>query len=393
MTTSRWWIAVYYAGSAVTAAVVLLTTRATVGGDLLALAVLAVLGALFPVIGWPRMCDGAEGWLFAVLLVVGLGVGAAASAPFLLFQAAAMPMLWMLTGSTRVAITWNAAIATSGFLGASVGSGFQADGVAQAAVTQAIALAFTIAMGLWLTHVIRIAVERGALLEQLRSTQGELEALHREAGAGAERERFARELHDTIAQSLAGIVMLAQRGRRELSRPGSTAASAATTLDLIESSALDALAEARALIAATARVSGDGSPLTDTLAKLGERFERETGVAVTVAAEPVGAPRAVEIVVLRCTQEGLANVRKHAGAHSALVTLRREGADAVLTVADDGIGLGGGPAPLDRGFGLGGMRDRVGLVGGSVGLSEGESGRGAVLRVQVPLASGPGEGA
>lgn len=386
MTTSRWWIVVYYAGSAVTAAVVFLTSDLPESSKWTALALLVVLGALFPLIGWPRMCGGGDGWLFAAALVVGLGVGAVAAPSFLVFQTAAMPVLWMITRSTRMAIGWNTAAAVAAFLGACIGDGFAIDAVVQAAITQAIALAFTIAMGLWLSHVIQIAIERGTLLEQLRSTQGELEALHRESGAQAERERFSRELHDTIAQSLTGIVMLAQRGRREVARPGSTAASAATTLELIESSAQDALTEARALIAATARLAGDGSPLADTLVTLGERFQRETGVEVTVAADPVGVPRALEIVVVRCTQEGLANVRKHAAAHSACVTLRREGSDAILTVADDGVGLGGAPAPADRGFGLNGMSDRVGLVGGSVGLSEAESGHGAVLRVRVPLA-------
>lgn len=390
MTTSRWWITVYYAGSAVTALFLALAAPGWTTGLVVGLGVLVLLGILFPFVGWPRMCADPEGRVFAAALVVGLGVGAATADSFLLFQLAAMPVMWMLIRSRTAAVVWNGVLAASGFVGATAGvglsTGFGHGAALQPAIGQALALAFSVAMGLWVSHVIDVAVQRGVLLARLRAAQGELEALHREAGAAQERERLARDLHDTITQDLAGIVMLAQRGRRELDSAASAARRAADVFDMVESSARDALTEARALVAATAPVAPDGASLCDALVTLGRRFQRETEVVVTVDADPVGASRDVEVVMVRCAQEGLANVRKHAHARTACIGLHRDGGGALLTVADDGVGLGQGSVPVERGFGLNGMRDRVAHVGGDVTLRAGDGGRGAVLSVRVPVA-------
>ena len=121
--------------------------------------------------------------------------------------------------------------------------------------------------------------------------------------------------------------------------------------------------------------------LAQALQRLGERFAHETGTAVHVEASECTVPRDVQVVLLRCAQEGLANVRKHAAADTARLTLQ-VGSDAVLRVSDDG--QGGAEIDAGNGFGLAGMRDRVALVGGILDVRDAEP-TGTVLTVRIPL--------
>ena len=91
--------------------------------------------------------------------------------------------------------------------------------------------------------------------------------------------------------------------------------------------------------------------------------------------------RDLEVVLLRCTQEALANVRKHSHATSARVDVVARGDEVELTVEDDGIGPTG--ADEDSGFGVSGMRERLALVGGRLSLEPGAT-TGTVLRATVP---------
>ncbi|WP_396654189.1 sensor histidine kinase, partial [Microbacterium sp.] len=123
--------------------------------------------------------------------------------------------------------------------------------------------------------------------------------------------------------------------------------------------------------------------LGDALRRLGDRFARETGMRVEVAASDATLARDVQVVLLRCAQEGLANVRKHSGAAAARITLLTADA-AELRIRDDGRGLGGISIDDDRGFGLAGMRERVALVGGTLTVTDGDS-PGTDLTVRIPL--------
>jgi signal transduction histidine kinase len=92
-------------------------------------------------------------------------------------------------------------------------------------------------------------------------------------------------------------------------------------------------------------------------------------------------------VLLRCAQEGLANVRKHSRASVASVTLERGSDEVTLEVRDNGRGLGDYSDERENGFGLAGMRDRVRLVGGWLQVGDVAAG-GTVLRVSIPVAPG-----
>ncbi len=327
-------------------------------------------------------------FLLQFALIALLTVGVWVEAHMFTMQTIVMPLIWMTSRTKKQAIRVTIALAVILGLAGSIREGFSPDGVITAFVTSFLSAAFSLAIGLWITQIAAWGSERQALLAQLTAAQDRLEAASREAGAGAERERIARDLHDTIAQNLASIVMLAERVRRD---------GALQPIETIEDIARDALREARTLVVSSSPAPHGTGSLADALRRVAERFARETGMQVAVDAADVELPRDIEVVLLRCAQEALANVRKHAEAGSATISLavgEEDRAAAVsgvrgetaarLTVRDDGRGLGGVTVDDDRGFGLSGMRERVGLVGGSL-LVRDAPGGGVELRVSVPL--------
>lgn len=309
-----------------------------------------------------------------VALIALMAFGTSIEPNMLLLQTLVLPLIWMTSRSTAQSIIVTLVNATVTAVAYSFWGGFAPELVLAGITTAGLSAAFSLALGLWITRIAEWGTERQRLLADLTAAQAGLEAASREAGATAERARLARDVHDTIAQSLTSIVMLAERGRLDGS---------ADTVALIEEAARDALREARALVVVESPAADPSGSLSEALRRLGERFSRETGlpVAVTTSVQPV--PRDIQVVLLRCAQEGLANVRKHAAAVSASVTLL-VGEDAVLVVSDDGRGLGGVRLGHGDGFGLAGMRDRVGLVGGTLDVTDGEV-SGTTLTVRVPL--------
>ena len=214
------------------------------------------------------------------------------------------------------------------------------------------------------------------MLTELRAAQEEVSLLERQAGITEERARVAREIHDTIAQSLTGLVMTAQRAS---SIAAKAPESLGPTIALMENLATEALAEARSLVAAYTPVSVTGG-LPTTLAALADRFSLETGVAITVTGEAPDADREAEVVLLRCAQEALANVRKHAHAHKVSIVLQTTPDGAELTVTDDGVGIG---EEAGRGYGLAGMAERVRLAGGTLNVGPSVTG-GTSVQVVLP---------
>jgi signal transduction histidine kinase len=325
--------------------------------------------------------------VFRVTLILACGVATAFDSNMATLQILAFPALWILAGSFRSAVLLNVALAGSTGIGLWLGLGGTADAAVQTVIIEGISLAFSLAMGIWISSIADAGTRQRRLLQELTAAQDELAAAHRDAGSASERERLAREIHDTIAQSLTSLVMIAQRTRSQLAElPGDTSA-VADSVDLIESTGRDALTEARALVASMAPVQVGDADLAHTVARLAERFDRETGIRVAVDVDGLdrALDRALEVVLLRCAQEGLANVRKHSHADSAGITIRRTAEQIILTVTDDGRGLGDYHPDVENGFGLAGMRDRVALVGGRLDVTAGPDGTGTVLRVALPL--------
>lgn len=282
----------------------------------------------------------------------------------LMLLVAAYSHIWTMAGSFRTGL-WYALALGLGSMGVVwwLARDMPASEIMAQVAQMGIWLVFAIGMGRWTHNIITQSVERAALIEQLQAAQAELASAHHEAGVTAERERIAREIHDTLAQGFTSIVMLAQAAKAG----AHTDPVQAERLDLIESTARDNLAEARALVRAFSPVALEGTSITEALERLATSFARETGIEVTAAID--AAPdldRAREIVVLRAAQEALANIRKHAGASSVTLSLRSDGGGTQLRVRDDGVGIGSGVP----GFGLRNLTERVREVGGSVTVGE-----------------------
>ncbi|WP_176697139.1 sensor histidine kinase [Microbacterium sp. 3J1] len=329
-----------------------------------------------PYVGIHEGIEDPSPWVSAVLQVLMIGLLAAGvliEPNMLLLQTLILPLIWMTSRSTTQAILVTVGTGVIVALAYAAWGGLTDDSLAGGFLTAGLSTAFSLALGLWITRIAEWGAERQRLLAELTAAQTGLETASREAGATEERARLARDVHDTIAQSLTSIVMLAERARLD----GSPAA-----LELIEDAAREALVETRALVAVTSPAHSADS-LRDALRRLGDRFARETGMQVEVRASDAALPRDVQVVLLRCAQEGLANVRKHSGAGAASIDLTvSDGAE--LRIRDDGRGLGGVSIEEDRGFGLAGMRERVALVGGTLVIADGAE-RGTDLTVRIPL--------
>lgn len=387
MNNARWWDVAVGVGTLATAIIVVVDV--TPGNPVplaVALAALAAFALAYAVIARPVIGqDG--GWRFVLFVVVAAAVLATgvAAAPFLaILQALAYPLAWVLGASRRGGIVGSAVIATGVFAGFAIGNGFTAEAVVAGLVSAAISFAFATALGLWITSIADYGDERARLLAELTAAHAEVETLSRARGAADERERLAREVHDTVAQTLAGLVIIAERSGRQLDEGDPDAA--AQSIATVEMLARDALGEARALVARTAAVPADAA-FEQSVTRLVERFRAEgrPEIVLDLAASEAALTRDTEVVLLRCLQEALANVRKHAGAESVRVTVAVDaGGAALLEVRDDGRGFD--PDLPRTGFGLDGMTERAALAGGEFEVSS-TGDAGTTVRLRLPAST------
>ena len=297
-------------------------------------------------------------------------------------QCIVFPLVWSQVARTRDAVLLSGVVGLLSAVGLQVSGG--PDALRGTVLIETVSVVGACAMGIWMTRVSTLAEERRRLLDELRATQDSLAEAHRAAGVTSERERLAREIHDTVAQDLAGIVMLTERARADLAAERSDRLD--ERLAVLEDSARTALEESRSLVAAgAAGVASDG--LGAALHRLGERFTGETGIPVDVDAADCALDRDAQVVLLRVGQEALANVRAHARATSARVALHVDGRRVVLRVEDDGIGFDA--AAPTAGHGLRGLRDRLALAGGTCIVTS-APGTGTVVEASVPAGAEPG---
>jgi signal transduction histidine kinase len=357
--TSRWWL-LGLAGVGVFVIATLVVTTAPPAELAVGVVAVAVYAALFLVLRRRAVVERSPAAIaLIVATVLFAGVVAGLEPLLAIAQCFAYPAVWVLSEGRRDATVASIGVAIA------VGAGFSvsitdANAWQQILLSQTLSVGFSVIMGNWIWRIAEFGAEKTRLLDELTAAQDELAGLHRDAGITAERARMSREVHDTVAQSLTGLVLLAQRARRGFA----SGSLDDETLELIETSARDALAETRALVAAAAPVELTQGGIAEALERLAERFERETRIRVSVSTsldEPLD--RDTEVVLLRCAQEGLANVRKHSAAAHARMELTVASGDARLVLSDDGRGF---PAEARAGFGLAGLRDRLALAGGTL---------------------------
>jgi signal transduction histidine kinase len=210
----------------------------------------------------------------------------------------------------------------------------------------------------------------------------------------AERERIARELHDSLAQALGYVRMRATAGRDALAR-GDLVKVAATFADIGEVTR-EAYVDVREAILGLRTDVGIGRDLTGALAEYLERYQSQTGLPVTLQlGEGVTEARltlGAETQLLRVIQEALANVRKHAGALGAQVQMTLTAETIIprlrVTIADDGCGFDPGRVPKAAHYGLSTMRERIESVGGTFDVKS-VPGYGTTVIGYFPLETAP----
>jgi signal transduction histidine kinase len=215
----------------------------------------------------------------------------------------------------------------------------------------------------------------GIYLLRVRALQSRFDAV------GAERNRLARDIHDTLAQSFVAVSvrleLMAQLLRKQKLED------CGEQLDQTRTLVREALAEARRSIW---DLRAEGTDAMTLPVRLARAVKQTSSDSVTVRFEITGTYRpldqGVEDELFRITQEAIANAVRHAQAHSIQVSLTYASALAMIEVVDDGCGfdVGQAPAAADGHFGLVGMRERAQRIGATIKL---ESSLGGGTRIEV----------
>lgn len=222
-----------------------------------------------------------------------------------------------------------------------------------------------------------LANQAGRLLEN-----AELHAKAREVAVLQERNRLARELHDSVTQVLFGLTLNLEAASGLMEKRPERAA------DLITRSqemAAEALAEMRSLIFELRPAALQEKGLAMALSNHINLFRRRQGIDVSLTLnDQERLPAEVEFCLYRVAQEALNNIAKHAHAKRVAVRLELQPAEALLEVSDDGVGFDPATRSPSPSFGMIGMQERLREVGGSLAV-ESSPRQGTTLRARIPL--------
>ncbi|WP_255583504.1 sensor histidine kinase [Dietzia sp. ANT_WB102] len=314
-------------------------------------------------------------WLAAVLALWGLLVVQVPEAAYLVFPLffLAQFLLSGWAGATAVAVLAAIAVVALG-----LHRGFTPAGVIGPTVGALVALG----LGAGVRALHNESQSRREVIAELMATRTALAAREREVGREAERTRLAGEIHDTVAQGLSSIGMLLHAAERTAPQHP-----AVEQIRLAREVAGENLTETRRLIAALRPSPLVGNSLTAALRRIAERCRAEnSGLAVDVDAELAAEPPAeLSAVLVRVTQEALANAVKHGSPDRIAITLSDSPAGVSLEVADDGRGFDVSIPRTAASFGLEGMMRRVDDLGGTLDVRS-ELGKGTVVRAELPTA-------
>ena len=231
-----------------------------------------------------------------------------------------------------------------------------------------------------------LASHLASALEGLRAA-----ALEREAAVGEERTLLARELHDSIAQSLAFLKIQAQLLRDAIAK-GRDAARDQSLAEL-DAGVRECYADVRELLVHF-RTRTQDEDIEEALRVTLSKFEHQSGLPAELTMAGQGLPLApdVQIQVLHIVQEALSNVRKHAGARSVQLVVQRH-PQWRFEVRDDGQGFDPAAVPPDSlHVGLGIMRERAERIGARISLDT-QAGQGTCVTLELPPAGREAPGA
>ncbi|MFE3556215.1 sensor histidine kinase [Streptomyces sp. NPDC059193] len=280
------------------------------------------------------------------------------------------------------AVVTTAAAAIAGF------AAHQGSFSAAMAIGPALGAAVAVAVVWGYQALYRESEHRRRLIEALTATRADLATAQHAAGVLAERERLAREIHDTLAQGLSSIQLLLRAAERSLPHAPENAARYVVQA---RQAAVDNLAEARRFVAALTPPALEGTTLAGALERLCATTSTRHRITARfhLTGDPVPLPTAHEVALLRIAQSALANTLRHAEATTAEVTLSYLGDHVAVDIVDDGHGFDPDRLPVPDaeagGFGLAAMRARAHAHGGTLTI-ESAPGHGTALAAQLPIA-------
>ena len=244
-----------------------------------------------------------------------------------------------------------------------------------------------IGLAFFISGIIDQSAKRRDLIEELKETQAALANSKKREGVLAERERLARDIHDTVAQGFISIITHLEASEENWE------------IDLAQSKhhIQQAQKMARQGVNQARRVVQDLRPdvlenrsLFDGIEQVTADWSQQSGIEAkaVLTGQPLNLSTSQETVLVRVVQEGLANVQKHAEASTVQITLSYMDNLVMLDVQDDGIGFSSeskSPHAQNGGFGLRAMAQRVTQAGGSLEL-ESDPGEGTTVVVRLPVA-------
>lgn len=242
------------------------------------------------------------------------------------------------------------------------------------------------ALILFLGRMVVTSAERGKLILELEAAKRELErARQRDAELAVlqERERLARDLHDSLGHSLVTLTVQLEAAQRLLATDPVRTGATLTEMQKLTRTSMEDLRRSLANL----RAPGLGDrPLTEALRALCADAGKRSNVSVECELSQ-GAdrlPPVVAEVVWRVAQEGLTNAEKHAQARRVQITLAMQPNEVRLQVSDDGLGLSPDAENKPGHYGLRGLRERVEGVGGTFMVTSPGS-RGTLIEARVPM--------
>jgi signal transduction histidine kinase len=197
----------------------------------------------------------------------------------------------------------------------------------------------------------------------------------------AERTRFARDIHDTLAQGFTGIMMQLNAAEQRLQ---GDSADARAHIEKARQLATESLEEARRSVSALRADTHSNGTLLDAMEQIGRKLTSDSGVQLDTKLEgqPYALPEQCEANLLRIAQEAMTNAVRHSGAKRIAVGLAYRTGSVVLEVGDSGRGMSG---VEPSGFGVDGMRERARHMNGELQILS-DPGRGTRIVVTVPNA-------
>ncbi|MER7338706.1 sensor histidine kinase [Streptomyces sp. NPDC000075] len=321
------------------------------------------------------------GYAYLGLLVVSLGALSWMRDGFGALYFVLLPQFVVYANGPRSALASSGLAAVAVSAGGTLREGWSVAGLAGNSVSSIGVYAVSAVAVLVTPRALELRDERARLRAQLADARTELAEAQKRQGAAEERERMAREIHDTLAQGFASIIVLAEAARSGLAADPERST---RQLSSIERTARENLAEARVLVGSGPAGGTAAGSVAATLRRTLDRFAEDTGLTVEAELAEVDCDQPTRVALLRCTQESLANVRKHAAASTVSVVLARRPGAIELEVTDDGRGFAVGAS---RGFGLNGMRRRLEEFGGELTVTS-SAGDGTRVLVLIPAYDG-----